>query len=155
MRLNVVFHDIVKGRSDLKNEFSVTLDYYLSLVAKIERVITEKQAEFSKACFYFDNGHRSFGDLVFPLIKDNFKKYCLAITTDNIDQKGYLGISDLAVFKNVGIRIASHGCSHAALAIYDASGLQATPDGGPVLKRRMSRSTEREEKNSAVELRIK
>ncbi|MEI6288470.1 MAG: polysaccharide deacetylase family protein [bacterium] len=130
MRLNIIFHDIVKSENDLKNEFSITIEYYLSLVSKIEEFIIKKQAKFNEVCFYFDDGYRSFKDLIFPSIKDDYYKYCLAIVTNSIGQEGYLSASDLILFRDRGISITSHGCSHVALAIYDRDKLQSTASGG-------------------------
>lgn len=93
----------------------------LKIIVKIQQ-ITQKDPVISDVLFYFDDGYDSFDKYIFPLITENeYPLYCLAIISDFIDTPGYLTSKKLRKYSNVGINIASHGVSHAALAIFDKS----------------------------------
>ena len=130
MRLNLVFHNIVKNKKDVNNDFCVTKDYYFELTQKIKNLIRENKTNFKQICFYFDDGYLSFKDLIFLSIKDNWLSYYLAIVTDWINKDNFLSEKDLIFLRDSGVNICSHGISHSSLAIYADDKLQATPRGG-------------------------
>ncbi|MBI2103500.1 polysaccharide deacetylase family protein [Candidatus Woesebacteria bacterium] len=132
MRLNLVFHNVVQteSESEIDNKYTVTLDYLLQLIEEVNKSIINKQSTFDDFHIYFDDGYRSFIDLVFPSIKNICSKIKLAIITDKINQKDYLTEENIRVAIGEGIQIVSHGVSHAALAIYKENHLQPTPLGG-------------------------
>lgn len=118
MRLNLVFHNIVKDKKEIKSDFCITQDYYFELVKKLQDLIKKNKTKFKQIFFYFDDGYLSFKKIVLPKIKDQQQNYYIAIVTDWINKTGYLNKKNLVDFDKIGINICSHGTSHSALAIY-------------------------------------
>lgn len=129
MRLNLIFHNIVESEKDINNKYTVTLDFYLQLLEQIGRLINERKTLFSGYQVYFDDGHVSFHELIYPRIKD-FSKYTLAIITDDINKEGFLNEKMLVEYDKRGILISSHGVSHASLSFCENGLLKETPTGG-------------------------
>ncbi|KKQ48429.1 MAG: hypothetical protein US68_C0033G0006 [Candidatus Shapirobacteria bacterium GW2011_GWE1_38_10] len=129
MQLNLIFHNIVKSEKDIANKYTVTLDYYLDLVEKIERLIKGGKTSFSDYRVYFDDGYISFHELIYPKIND-FSKYTLAVVTNDVNKAGFLDDQMLIEYDKKGIVISSHGVSHASLAFYENGVLQKTLANG-------------------------
>ncbi len=120
MRINLVFHNITEA-DITQNRYELTRSSALKIIVKIQQ-ITQKDPVISDALFYFDDGYNSFDKYIFPLITENeYSSYCLAIISDFVDTPGYLTSEKLRKYSSVGINIASHGASHAALVIWDES----------------------------------
>jgi len=124
MRLNLVFHNIVKDKKEIDSIFCVTWDYYFELTQRLSILVKQNRTKFKQICFYFDDGYSSFRDIIFPKIKDNYRNYYLAIVTDWINQDSFLDQGDILSFKRCGLNICSHGVSHSALTIYKNNKLQ-------------------------------
>lgn len=125
MRLNLVFHDIVSDDEEITDDFTITIQSLKSILEEINE--EEPNIEIHA---YFDDGYDSFLNLVHPLKIINPQNTTLAIITDDIGKKGKLDWKDLTTLKEQGVNIASHGVSHAALAVYKNNVLQNTPPGG-------------------------
>lgn len=130
MRLNLVFHNIVKDKKDIKSDFCITQDYYFELIEKLENLIKEDKTKFKELGIYFDDGYSSFKKIIFPKIKNHYQQYYLAIVTDWINKVGHLNEKDLISLNKLGVNICSHGVSHSALSIYLNENIQPTPNGG-------------------------
>ncbi len=129
MRLNLIFHNIVKSEKDINNKYTVTLDYYLQLLDQIEQLLKSHKTLFSSYHVYFDDGYISFHDIVYPKIKI-FSKYTLAIVTNSLNKEGFLTDKMLIDYDNKGISISSHGVSHSSLSFYEKGVLQSTRVNG-------------------------
>lgn len=152
MQLNLVFHNIVSSPKDLKNIYTVTLDYYLDLLKKLDNAPATYNALFSQYHIYFDDGDASFNDLVFPKIVD-FSKFTLAVVTDDIGKKGYLTKDMLKKYDHNGIIISSHGVSHSSLAFYENGVLQKTPSDGLYINSEMGQKRSLSENEILYQLR--
>ena len=130
MQVNLIFHDIVISSAKINNKYTITKDYFLSLMEEIGRSTKNKKTLFMKYRIYFDDGYTSFHDTIYPLLYNKPWEVTLAIVTDNLDSEGFLKSRILREYFNQGIKIASHGTSHAALAVYKDGKLQDTPSGG-------------------------
>ena len=117
MRLNVVFHHIVKSEKQLINKFTVTGDYFYQLQNKLGLLGSLLNPLIDDVHLYFDDGYDSFDTFVFPHIPSiKYRNYTLAITTDELDKPRHLDVSLLRKYHRLGINIVSHGVSHVALA---------------------------------------
>lgn len=130
MRLNLIFHNVVKKESELNNKYTVTYDYYSRLVEKVASLISQRKTFYAEIQIYFDDGYASFNELVYPHIKGNYSSFTLSIVPDDLDHNGFLPSSLLKDYYRQGIQIASHSASHAALAVYKQGVLQGTPLAG-------------------------
>ena len=127
--LNLVFHYLSDNPSD---DWTLTIEKYFSIINGIDKLIELKRIRFSKYRIYFDDGERSFFDNLYPLVKDRLSTITLGITTDFIGKSNYLKAEEIKFLKNKGVNIASHGVSHAAVAIYDHEDIVLLPtlEGG-------------------------
>ncbi len=130
MRLNLVFHNIVLKEEEINGDYSLTLDYFEELRENIETLLKSGLTRFKDIRYYFDDGYKSFKELVFPVMKDKTNLCCLAPIANLLGSENYLNEGDIDFLSKSGIKIASHGFSHAALAVYKANTLQKTPKGG-------------------------
>lgn len=129
MRLNLIFHNIVKSEKDVNNKYTVILDYYLELLERIGRLVKDHKTLFSDYHIYFDDGHISFHNIVYPKIKD-FSRYTLAVVINELNKEDFLNNKLLLEYDKKEIIISSHGVSHSSLAFYENGVLQNTSTGG-------------------------
>lgn len=130
MLLNLVFHNIVSNSKQLNNKYTVTHDYYVELIEKLNQKIKDRNTLFSDYHIYFDDGYVSFNEFIYPSIGD-YSKFTLAIVTDDINRNGFLNDSLLNMYDQKGIIISSHGISHSTLGFYKNGVLQDTFSDGP------------------------
>jgi len=129
MRVNLVFHDIAENHKELKNKYSLHIGYFLDLIKELDQIVTKPQAD-TRFTLYFDDGYQSLYEQVLPLRRQIKFPITAAIITDKINMNAYITLDQLKDIYSKKIQIASHGVSHAALAVYKNNKLQNTPKGG-------------------------
>lgn len=118
MYLNLVFH-YLSAKNGTAEEWNISPEKFFEIISQVEKLMEKKETKFSQYRIYFDDGERSFVDLLLPRLNGNLIKFTFAITTDFLGKKGFLTAEELKQLKKMGARIVSHGVSHAALAVYD------------------------------------
>jgi len=119
MLLNLIFHKIVLRESDLDDKYTVTYIYFENIINEITKILNRGLCKFQDFRIYFDDGNDSFEKLILPKLTTLLKKRTtLAVVTNWIGKKGYLNSYLFKKYLKEDIKIASHGVSHSALAVY-------------------------------------
>ncbi len=129
MRLNIVLHDI-KDICEPGDSFSLSFVFIKQVLKVVEKVRRSNRTAFSDYRVYFDDGYRSVlkvaeAEKGFEIDID-LSRIVLGITTNYLDKEGHLSTSELIKLSKQGVKIASHGVSHAALAIFEGDVLCGT-----------------------------
>lgn len=113
--LNLVFHEIVNNKKDIKNNYAITKKelYKILKLIKSDKKIQQK---FIKSIF-FDDGYKNIldGDV---FLKQFAIKPKIGIVTDFIGKINRLNKSEIKLLNAKGYEICSHSCSHSALSLY-------------------------------------
>lgn len=127
--LNLVFHCLSDNPS---GDWTLTIEKYFSIINGIDKLLELKRVRFNKYRIYFDDGERSFFDMLYSKIKKNLSLITLGISTDFLGKPRYLKTEELIRLRRQGVNIVSHGVNHSALAIYNKEDkfLLKTPAGG-------------------------
>src|SRR3989344_3338160 len=129
MRINVIFHDIVKDGEKLTNKYSVNKKYFINFLNYIAPLL-DNITPRPELHLYFDDGYVSFHEIIMPLLKTIPFPITIAVILDKLNTQGYLADEQVVSIAKTKITIASHGVSHAALAVYKENLLQDTPSNG-------------------------
>ena len=125
-KVNIIFHDIVKKDVPLSSKYSVKSDFFFNLIDAIESERNKKKINIDIA-IYFDDGYESIHSIIIPILKDIPYSVVAAIISDKLDSPGYITTRQLLDLYKAKIKIAAHGVSHSALAVYKNNVLQPTP----------------------------
>lgn len=126
--LNICLHDIVARDSDIKSIYDITTDQLMELTDLLHK---NKGDKYSKFTLYFDDGHKSFLDIVSNLdFGISTQRVRCAVIVNCLERSEKLTNSDLKDLAAKGYGIDSHGMSHVALAVYREGIIQQTPPGG-------------------------
>lgn len=131
MKLNLVFHRILKDKSQVDDIYNCSEDYFNKFIDTFIDEFYSGSFEFNDFQLYFDDGDRSFLEIVYPKMPKYLKaRTSLAIVTDWIDKKGFMTKQELNSLKSDEINICAHSVSHPALAVFDQGKLLKSPYGG-------------------------
>lgn len=126
--LNICLHNIVPRDSDVKSIYDITTDQLLGLADLLHK---NKGDKYSKFMLYFDDGYKSFLDIVSNLdFGISIQQVRCAVIADCLEQPGRLTKREVKDLATEGYGIDSHGMSHAALAVFKDGVLQPTLPGG-------------------------
>ena len=123
MQINIIFHNIAEDNEELTNKYSVNRWYLIRLIEDIKSKLISMENR-PELCLYFDDGYSSFYNVVLPMIDDIPFPITLTVILDKLDTAGYITTEQLINISNSRVSIASHGVSHAALAVYRENQLQ-------------------------------
>lgn len=119
--INLVFHDI----SHSPDQFDLEPAHFQVLVNAIRANFNEQEFRI-----YFDDGKVSSYQHASSLRREtNFTVVC-AVVSGLLDQPGHLSQHQVQALARQGVSIASHGHSHAALAVSKSISYRITPRGG-------------------------
>lgn len=115
--LNICLHNIVEKQSDIRSIYDLTVSQLLELN---DRIASRCVDSYDSYTFYFDDGYKSFGDIVCNLnLGINKENIRCAIIIDRIGTPGKLSLDEINALDAQGYGIDSHGMSHAALAVFE------------------------------------
>jgi len=130
MFVNLVFHSIAPSSETIESVFAVTTDFFSVLIHSVEDAALRGLAKFDNFRIYFDDGYESSLLTITKQAWLNPALCTIGIITDKVGTDGYLNWKQIIELRHRGVNIASHGTSHAALAIYEGEILKSTPNGG-------------------------
>jgi len=126
--LNICLHNIVEKQSDIRSIYDLTISQLLELN---NRIASRCGDSYDSYTLYFDDGYKSFGDIVSNLnLGINEENIRCAIIVDQIGAPGKLSLDEIKALNAQGYGIDSHGMSHAALAVFEDGKLLPTSNGG-------------------------
>jgi len=129
--LNLVFHRIFLRESDVEDIYDCSLDFFNDLLKEVIKQMKSSTCNYSDFRIYFDDGHESFLELVYPHLTSKLKnRTTLAIITNKVGNKEYISKGNILMFSNKGIKISSHSTSHPGMAVCTEQFLRPTPRGG-------------------------
>lgn len=126
--LNICLHNIVERQSDIRSIYDLTRGQLSDLN---HRIASRSGDSYDSYTLYFDDGYKSFKDIVSNLdLGINKKDVRCAIIVDQIGTPGKLSLDEIRALDTQGYGMDSHGMSHAALAVFESDNLLSTPNDG-------------------------
>lgn len=126
--LNICLHNIVEKQSDIRSIYDLTVSQLLELN---DRIASRCGNSYDSYTFYFDDGYKSFGDIVCNLnLGINKENIRCAIIVDQIGTPSKLSLDEIKALDAQGYGIDSHGVTHAALAVFEDGKLLPTLNNG-------------------------
>lgn len=126
--LNICLHNVVENEDQIQSIYDITESQLIDMNTLLK---TFQGNKYDAYTFYFDDGYKSFNDIVsktdLGLTKERIR---CAIIVDEIDLPNRLTTQQIRTLSREGYGIDSHGTSHAALASFDEGRLLATALGG-------------------------
>lgn len=113
----ICFHDI----GALKSPFSITEGEFEKIIVELKKYIVsvkdirreEWNSQNKKVIISFDDGYESLINTAFPILQKYSIPFVAYITTDFLDNEGYLTKKELKTIANSTLcTIGSHMCSH-------------------------------------------